>query len=43
MKEEETIRRIFFEEGLNISNINKESGFDRKTIDKYINKTEMNF
>lgn len=40
MKEKDTIRRMFFEEGQNISNINKESGFDRKTIGKYINKTD---
>ena len=41
MKEIETVRKMFFEEGKNISNIEKESGFDRKTIRKYLTKDDF--
>ncbi len=41
MKEIETVRKMFFEERENISNIEKESGFDRKTIRKYLTKDDF--
>ena len=41
MKEIETVRKMFFEEGKNISDIEKESGFDRKTIRKYLTKDDF--
>lgn len=40
MKEIESLRKMFFEEGRNISDIGKESGFDRKTIRKYLTKDD---
>ncbi len=37
-----SIRKMFFEEGKNISQIARETGFDRKTIRLYINKNDWN-
>ena len=34
MKEITDLRKMYFEEGKNISQIQKETGFDRKTIAK---------
>lgn len=36
------IRKMYFEEGLNITHIAKETGHDRKTIRHYINKEDWN-
>ena len=37
-----TIRDMFFYEGSNITEIAKDSGYDRKTIRKYINQDDWN-
>jgi len=36
------IRKAFFEEGMNISEIARTYGVDRKTVRRYINKTDWN-
>jgi transposase len=36
------IRKLYFEEGKNISQISRETGYDRKTIREYINKNDWN-
>lgn len=36
------IRKMYFEEGENISQIHKQTGIDRKTIRKFINKEDWN-
>lgn len=36
------IRKLYFEEGKSISQISRETGFDRKTIRGYINKDDWN-
>lgn len=42
MSEINNIRKKYFEEGMSISSINKVTGKDRKTIKKYIDKTDWN-
>jgi len=32
------IRKLYFEEGKNISQISKKTGFDRKTVRHYLNR-----
>lgn len=36
------IRKLFFEEGKSISQISRETGYDRKTVRTYINKDDWN-
>jgi len=36
------IRKAFYEEGMNISQIARTYGVDRKTVRRYINKTDWN-
>ena len=36
------IRKMYFEEGKNVSQISKETGHDRKTIRGYLNKEYWN-
>ncbi len=36
------IMKMFYEEGKNISQISRETGYDRKTIRSYIDKTDWN-
>ena len=36
------ITKMFYEEGKNISQISRETGYDRKTIRSYIDKTDWN-
>ncbi len=42
MKEITDLRKMYFEDGENISQIQKKTGFDRKTISKFINKIDWN-
>lgn len=42
MSQQENIRKMFFEEGKNISEIERETGHDRKTIRYHINKEDWN-
>jgi len=42
MKEIADLRKMYFEEGVNITQIQKKTGFDRKTIRKFINKKDWN-
>ena len=42
MKEITNLRKMYFEDGENISQIQKKTGFDRKTIRKFINKKDWN-
>lgn len=42
MKEITDLRKMYFEEGKNISQIQKETGFDRKTIRNFVNKKDWN-
>ena len=42
MKEIVDLRKMYFEDGKNISQIQKMTGFDRKTIRKFINKKDWN-
>jgi len=42
MKEITDLRKMYFEDGENISQIQKKTGFDRKTIRKFINKKDWN-
>lgn len=42
MTQQENIRKMFFKEGKNISEIERETGHDRKTIRYYINKEDWN-
>lgn len=42
MKEITTIRKMYFEDGENISEIQEKTGFDRKTIRKFIDKKDWN-
>ena len=36
------IRKLYFEEGRSISQISRDTGFDRKTVRSYINKDDWN-
>ncbi|PNT94552.1 hypothetical protein CDQ84_17910, partial [Clostridium thermosuccinogenes] len=36
------IRKMYFEEGKNISQIARETGYDRKTVKKYLDKDDWN-
>jgi len=42
MTQIDDIRKAFYEEGLNISQIARKYGVDRKTVRRYINKTDWN-
>lgn len=42
MDKVEEIRRMFFNEGKSISEINRLTGVDKKTLRKYICKTDFN-
>ena len=42
MKEITDLRKMYFEDGENISQIQKKTGFDRKTIRKFIDKKDWN-
>ena len=42
MKEIADLRKMYFEDGANITQIQKKTGFDRKTIRKFINKNDWN-
>lgn len=42
MSEINNVRKKYFEDGMNISSIKKETGIDRKTIKKYIDKKDWN-
>jgi len=42
MTEITDLRKMYFEDGKNISQIQKKTGFDRKTISKFIDKKEWN-
>ena len=42
MTERTNIRKMYFEDGKNISQIQEKTGFDRKTIRKFIAKTDWN-
>lgn len=42
MTEITDLRKMYFEDGENISQIQKETGFDRKTIRKFIDKEDWN-
>ena len=42
MDKVEEIRRMFFNEGKSISEINRLTGVDKKTLRKYIRKTDFN-
>jgi len=42
MKNITNLRKMYFEDGDNISQIQKETGFDRKTIRKFIDKKDWN-
>ena len=42
MTEIADLRTMYFEDGTNISQIQKKTGFDRKTIRKFINKEDWN-
>ncbi len=42
MTQVNNIRKLYFEEGKNISQISRETGHDRKTISWYINKEDWN-
>lgn len=36
------IKELYFSKGLNVAEISRETGFDRKTIDKYLTMTDFN-
>jgi len=42
MTQIKNIRKMYFEEGKNISQISRETGYDRKTVRKYIEKDDWN-
>ena len=42
MTQIKNIRKMYFEEGKNISQISRETGHDRKTIREYLNKQSGN-
>ena len=42
MTQVKDIRKMYFEEGKNISEIAKKTGHDRKTVREYINKDDWN-
>ncbi len=43
MTQRNSIRKQYYEQGKNISEISKESGYDRKTVRKCITQTDFNF
>jgi predicted DsbA family dithiol-disulfide isomerase len=42
MTQVKDIRKMYFEEGKNISQIARETGYDRKTVKKYLDKDDWN-
>ena len=42
MTQVHNIRKLYFEEGKNISQISKETGFDRKTVGNFLKKDDFN-
>ena len=42
MTQVHNIRKLYFEEGKNISQISKETGFDRKTVRHYLKIDDFN-
>lgn len=42
MTQVKNIRKMYFEEGKNISQIARETGFDRKTVKRYLDKDDWN-
>ncbi|AEV67931.1 transposase [Acetivibrio clariflavus DSM 19732] len=42
MTQKNHIRKMYYEQGISISQISRETNFDRKTIRKYIDKTDWN-
>jgi len=42
MTQIKNIRKMYFEEGKNISQIARETGYDRKTVRKYLEKDDWN-
>ena len=42
MTQVHNIRKLYFEEGKNINQTSKETGFDRKTVRNFLNKENFN-